>query len=99
MELAMTSITIELPDDVASQAAQAGMLSPVAIAQLIEAAVARANHGSAWFDHEVTTALAQADRADASWLSHEQIQTEWQAERTALLAGQPLPELHGSAHL
>ena len=82
----MPAVTIELPDDVASRAAQAGMLSPSVIAQLIEAAVARVNREDAWFRQEVGASLAQADQADATWLSHGQVQLEWQAQRAALLA-------------
>ena len=86
----MTSITIELPDDIANLAAQAGMLSPSAITQLIETALASAHRDDSLFRLEVGASLAQADQVDASWLTHEQIQMEWQAERSALLAGQLL---------
>ena len=86
----MTTITIELPDDIASQAQRAGMLSPSAIAQLIEQAVARVNQDDAWFRREVSASLEQADRADATGLSHEQVQTEWRAERADLLAHKSL---------
>lgn len=81
----MTTITIELPDDIASQAKRAGMLSASAIAQLIEQAVARVNQDDAWFRREVGASLEQADRADATWLSHEQVRAEWHAERADLL--------------
>ncbi|MGB4115437.1 MAG: hypothetical protein WBK51_02700 [Polaromonas sp.] len=86
----MTSITIELPDDIASQAEQAGMLSSSAIAKLVEQAVARVNQDDAWFRQEVGASLEQADRADATWLSHAQVQAEWQAERADLLAHKSL---------
>jgi hypothetical protein len=86
----MTIITIELPDDIANQAAQAGMLSPSAITQLIEAALATSHLDDTSFRLEVGASLAQADQADARWLPHEQVQMEWQAERSALLAGKPL---------
>lgn len=86
----MTTITIELPDDIASQAKRAGMLSASAIAQLIEQAVTRVNQEDAWFRREVGASLEQADRIDATWLSHEQVQAEWQAERADLLAHKSL---------
>ena len=86
----MTSITIELPDDIASQAQLAGMLSASAIAQLIEQAVARVNQDDARFRQEVGASLTQADLPDATWLSHAQVQAEWQAERAELLAHKPL---------
>jgi hypothetical protein len=86
----MTTITIELPDNIASQAQRAGMLSASAIAQLIEQAVARVNQDDARFRQEVGASLAQADRPDATWLSHEQVQAEWQAERADLMARKSL---------
>ena len=86
----MTIITIELPDDTANQAAQAGMLSPSAIARLIETALASAHRDDTLFRSQVGASLAQADQADAIWLTHEQVHVEWQAERSALMAGKPL---------
>ena len=86
----MTIITIELADEIANLAAQAGILSPAAIAQMIKTALANAHRDDTLFRVEVGASLAQADQVDASWLTHAQVQMEWQAERSALLAGQPL---------
>ena len=66
----MTIITIELPDDIANLAAQAGMLSPSAITQLIETALASAHRDDSLFRLEVGASLAQADQVEEIGRAH-----------------------------
>jgi hypothetical protein len=64
----MTSFTVEFPDDIASQAARAGLLSSEALLKLIRRELARANMG--FFDsakklHELNLPVMSADEIQA----------------------------------
>lgn len=87
----MTSITIELPDDLAERASQAGLLRSPALTALFAAAVERVSHDSRYFEQQIRDSVAQADGADAHWLTHDEVMAEWASERAALLSGKPLP--------
>lgn len=87
----MTTITIELPDDLAAQARAAGLLNSPVIADLIGFAMGRIDASHRFFEQEVSASVAQADSPDAQWLAHAEVAAEWAAERAALLAGKPFP--------
>ena len=87
----MTSITIELPDDLAEKAGQAGLLHAPVIEELIAAAIERATHDSDYFQQQIFDPVAQADAPDANWLTHTEVKAEWALERAALLSGKSLP--------
>ena len=89
----MTTITVDLPDDLAARVNQAGLLSSPAIASLIAAAMAHLDADPSNFEQAITASVAQADSADAQWFTHAEIAAEWAAERLVLLAGKPLPAL------
>lgn len=85
----MTSITIELPDDLAERASQAGLLLSPALAELIAAAVERVSQDSQYFEQQIRESVAQANGSDAHWLTHDEVMSEWASERAALLSGKP----------
>ena len=87
----MSSITIELPDDLAERAHRAGLLDSPLIEELIAAAVDRATRDAHYFQQQVTGSLAQADAPNAHWLTHDEVMAEWGSERDTLLAGKQLP--------
>ena len=86
----MTTITVELPDDLAERVSQAGLLNSPAIVRLIAQGMEFLDVEPGDFEREVRESLAQADSADARWLTHEAVSAEWAAERSALLSGQDL---------
>ena len=87
----MTTITVELPDDLAARVSQAGLLSSPAIASLIASAMAHLDADPRHFEQAIAASVAQADSVDAQWFTHAEVMAEWAAERLALLSGQPLP--------
>ena len=86
----MTSITIELPDDLAERANRAGLLHSPVIAELVAAAVENTTHDTQYFQQQILDRVRQADAPDAHWLTHAEVVAEWNEERAALLAGKPL---------
>lgn len=87
----MTTITVELPDDLAARVDRAGLLNAPAIAKLIALAMERLDADPRYFEQEISASLIQADSPDAQWFTHANVLAEWATERAALLAGKPLP--------
>jgi hypothetical protein len=72
----MTSITVEFPDDIASQAARAGLLSSDALLKLIRRELTRANMG--FFD-----SAKKLQELNLPVMSADDIQAEINAARQA----------------
>ena len=89
----MTTITVELPDELAARVSQAGLLSSPAIASLIAVAMAHLDADPRHFERAIAASVAHADAAGAKWFTHAEVAAEWASERLTLLAGKPLPAL------
>jgi len=87
----MTTITVELPDDLAARVDQAGLLNAPAIANLIALAMERLAADPRDFEQEISASLIQANLPGAQWFTHADVLAEWATERAALMAGTPLP--------
>jgi hypothetical protein len=72
----MTSFTVEFPDDIASQAARAGLLSSEALLKLIRRELTRANMG--FFD-----SAKKLQELNLPAMSADEIQAEINAVRQA----------------
>ena len=91
----MTTITVELPDDLAKRVDEAGLLNSSAIAELIALAMERLEPDPRYFEQEVGASLLQADSPGAQWFTQAEVMAEWASDRAAILAGKPRPTNNG----
>jgi hypothetical protein len=82
--MSQTTITLDLPDELAREAEAAGLLTPEAVTQLLRAEIGRRKHQRL---HELMDALAAGDEPP---LSNDEVNAEIEAaraERRAARAG------------